>query len=251
MKNIKSYKLFLESLNDTLYKDDEYILHGLFTPLFDKYFVIRVERGWIDEQNQFRIMPPGKNRRLGYSVVLSGGREKYTQEDIQDCISNIEFDDMKVIKQKGLTFIIDALKTSDITIEDVVKEELNFITMEQYLEGDAFIKENLKNSTTKSDTKYKVWINQDKKWIIEQDLKNDWFFLQYYIIWSFFQSKFGINYQQIQQFTKILLESNLNLRVTITKEKAWSRLLLLENNLNWESTKEWCPQQKTFIQKNP
>ena len=216
---IKSYKLFLESLNNDLYKDEDYILHGLFTPFYDKYYEIHLEKGWIGDNNEFRIMTPGKNKRLGYSVSLYKTREFYTKEDIQDSIDNIEFDDMKLISQtenniyESLTFIIDALKVSDITIDHIVNE-LGFITKEQYLVGDAFIKEQLENSTLKRiSLLYKRWYNQDNKWIMQQDLKYDTFDLQYDRIWNFFEFKFGLRYEQIQQFIKILLESNLNCRV--------------------------------------
>ena len=65
---IKNYKLFLESLNQDPFLDDEYILHGLFTPFYDKYYEIEVEHGYIGDDGEFRALYPIKNKPLAYKV---------------------------------------------------------------------------------------------------------------------------------------------------------------------------------------
>ena len=67
---IKSYKLFLESLNQSLYLSDEDIFHSYFIAFYDEYYECKIEKGWIDDKNQFRIMSPRKNVKLAYNIKL-------------------------------------------------------------------------------------------------------------------------------------------------------------------------------------
>jgi hypothetical protein len=53
--------------------------------------------------------------------------------------------------------------------------------------------------------------------IIVYDQKNGTGYINYYIIWSFLDSYFGLNYTEIQELTKEWLSETYNLRVTTTK----------------------------------
>jgi hypothetical protein len=78
---------------------------------------------------------------------------------------------------------------------------------------------------TKYLTKYKmdnggfVWKNKNEEWILyqdEQDLKNGDISINYCEIWSIFESKFNMNYEQIQEFTKERLWLDRKIRVNTT-----------------------------------
>ena len=57
---IKNYKLFLESMNKNIFLDEEYILHGYLTPLYDKYFeVVDFQIGYFNKDEEFRRIYPG------------------------------------------------------------------------------------------------------------------------------------------------------------------------------------------------
>jgi hypothetical protein len=52
--------------------------------------------------------------------------------------------------------------------------------------------------------------------LIAYNQKNGNGFINYYIIWSFLDSYFGLNYDEIQELTKEWLSETYNLRVTTT-----------------------------------
>ena len=64
--------------------------------------------------------------------------------------------------------------------------------------------------------------------LIAYNQKNGNGFINYYIIWSFLESYFGLNYTEIQGLTKEWLSETYNLRVTTTYEKVIDFLIVVE-----------------------
>ena len=55
------------------------------------------------------------------------------------------------------------------------------------------------------------------KCILQHNKENGYVFVSYDEIWSFFESYFGMNFQQIQYLTKVWVEEQYKLGVTATK----------------------------------
>jgi hypothetical protein len=66
------------------------------------------------------------------------------------------------------------------------------------------------------DDDYILFRYEKGKNIIVYDQKNGTGYINYYIIWSFLDSYFGLNYTEIQELTKEWLSETYNLRVTTT-----------------------------------
>jgi hypothetical protein len=48
----------------------------------------------------------------------------------------------------------------------------------------------------------------DNEWLIQQDYENGYLWVRYSLIWSVFETKFGLNYQQISDFIKGWMKKN-------------------------------------------
>ena len=46
------------------------------------------------------------------------------------------------------------------------------------------------------------WLNKDGQFMFQHDEKNGYFWCSYARVWSVFESKFGMNYDEIKAFTK-------------------------------------------------
>ena len=47
--------------------------------------------------------------------------------------------------------------------------------------------------------------------LFQQDVKNKYFYVRYNLIWSIFESKYGLNYAETQAFIKDRLETHIKL----------------------------------------
>ena len=56
--------------------------------------------------------------------------------------------------------------------------------------------------------------HKDGQWIFYQDCKNERFWVNYYKYWSIFESKFILNYEEIQAITRVLVEDALKREVS-------------------------------------
>ena len=73
-----------------------------------------------------------------------------------------------------------------------------------------------------------IFYMKDGKCIFDYNKKNGYVHVSYEEIWSFFDSFFGMKYQQIRDLTKVWVEEHYNLRVTTTHqylplEQSWWR----------------------------
>jgi hypothetical protein len=65
---------------------------------------------------------------------------------------------------------------------------------------------------------------------LEQDLKNHRFWFNYDKIWSFFESKFGMNYTEIQSFMNGMVEKHFKMKEVTTTMKWVSALKMVEKH---------------------
>ena len=83
-----------------------------------------------------------------------------------------------------------------------------------------FIETNLFNLETKINGEFKEYLNKNGEWMFyhrnQPDLKNEFLYINYDRVWSFFISKYKLQYQQIRYITKCLLEKHYNLKVFTT-----------------------------------
>jgi hypothetical protein len=69
----------------------------------------------------------------------------------------------------------------------------------------------------KKESRYGFTFWKEGKFLFEQDLKNDKFWISYGNIWSVFYSKYSMDYNQIQTFLWVILEHITNYKVVTTK----------------------------------
>jgi hypothetical protein len=62
-----------------------------------------------------------------------------------------------------------------------------------------------------------IFFIKDKEIIFDYNKKNGQVYISYYNIWSLLEDMFGMEYEQIQEVTKLWLEEHYNLRVTTTQ----------------------------------
>jgi hypothetical protein len=61
-----------------------------------------------------------------------------------------------------------------------------------------------------------IFYRKGNEVIFDYNKKNGYVYVSYIEIWSFFESFFGMNYQQIRDITKDWVEEHYKLRVTTT-----------------------------------
>jgi hypothetical protein len=62
----------------------------------------------------------------------------------------------------------------------------------------------------KKESELGFYFYKNDKFLFEQDLKNEWFWISYWNIWSIFYSKYEIEYNHVQTFFWIILEHITN-----------------------------------------
>jgi len=77
---------------------------------------------------------------------------------------------------------------------------------------------------------------KDGKCILEYDKKSGYVYVSYKEIWSFFESFFGMNYQQIQDLTKVWVEEQYKKEVTSTQKRNCTEVTSVEEQYKKEVT---------------
>ena len=103
----------------------------------------------------------------------------------------------------------DLLLTGQYDVNFCKKEDLDWLIWilnpEQY--------EKVESKHNNTDILYK----KDDKIYMLQDTKTDWWYLDYDLIWSVFETKFGYNYQLFKDLTKGILLEVYKCKVVTTK----------------------------------
>jgi len=81
-----------------------------------------------------------------------------------------------------------------------------------------FLFSKLKEMTSRiTGEKEVTYYDSDGKWFIQQDFKNEKLYVSYNQIWSVFESKYGLNLDQIKDFIAAWVETNLGWKgMTVT-----------------------------------
>ncbi len=74
----------------------------------------------------------------------------------------------------------------------------------------------------------------DKEWLYQQDYKNGNLWIRYSLIWSVFESKFGLKYDQIRDFIKGWVETNLGWKGLTPDDYEPRNHKSVETNLGWK-----------------
>jgi hypothetical protein len=76
-----------------------------------------------------------------------------------------------------------------------------------------------------------IFFKKNGEVVMEQDKKNKHFLFDYDEIWSFFESFFGMEYQEIQEVLSYWLEETLKLKGYTPYMMVWEQTLTLEETL--------------------
>ena len=82
--------------------------------------------------------------------------------------------------------------------------------------------------------------HKDGQWIFFQDYKNERFWVNYYKYWSIFESKFRLNYEEIQAITRVLVEEALKREVSTPVGTMVMYLVKVEEALKREVSTPLC-----------
>jgi hypothetical protein len=94
----------------------------------------------------------------------------------------------------------------------------------------------LKETTCKITGEKRIeFYNKNNEWLIQQDYKNGRLWMNYYRIWSIFESRFGLNYEQIKEFIGCWVEANLGWKSLTPILPNILYNSLVEANLGWKS----------------
>jgi hypothetical protein len=96
--------------------------------------------------------------------------------------------------------------------ENKLKEVLTQLAPEKSKEQEMsdFLFSKLKEMTSNiTGIKEVTYYDADNKFLIQQDYRNERLYVSYHRIWSIFESKYGLNYNQIRDFIAVWVETNL------------------------------------------
>jgi hypothetical protein len=152
-------------------------------------------------------------------------------------IINNRLDEQSLLGKESLT--IDEFKTileqvnnlvSNVETTEVMKD---FCTEEQRETFNEIV-----NKITGTKKSYKhpnsVFYMVGDSVYMEQDLKTNDFYIRYYGFWRVFETKFDLNYYEISELLRGLLEHHLKCEVNTTRWSSWIAIKLLEHHLKCE-----------------
>ena len=102
----------------------------------------------------------------------------------------------------------DLLLTSQYEVNFCKKEDLNWLI--------SILNPNQYEKVEREHNKNHILYNKDNKVYMLQDLENDNWYLDYYLIWLVFKTKFGDNYQLFKDLTKGILKEVYKCKVVTT-----------------------------------
>ena len=77
-----------------------------------------------------------------------------------------------------------------------------------------------------------TFYKKDGEVVMEQDLKNRYFWFGYDIIWSYFIDDLGLKYQQVKEGLTIWLDETMNIRGLTPRTYRDIALILLDDTMN-------------------
>jgi hypothetical protein len=81
-----------------------------------------------------------------------------------------------------------------------------------------------------------IFFMKDRKVIFDYDKKNGYVFISNDEIWSFLESFFGLEYEEIQDLTKQWVEEHYKLRATTTNIDAYRKSISVEEHYKLRAT---------------
>jgi hypothetical protein len=76
-----------------------------------------------------------------------------------------------------------------------------------------------------------IYYNKDNEWIFYQDVKKGKFWCEYNRYWSLFGIKLQLNYNEIKEITKLLVEENLKREIGTPDRGLSKEMLRVEQEL--------------------
>ena len=76
-----------------------------------------------------------------------------------------------------------------------------------------------------------IFYNKNNEWIFYQDVKSRYFGCNYSLYWSFFENEFNLEFKEIRDLTKYLVEETLKVKVGKPKEMTKNPLKVVEETL--------------------
>ena len=93
-----------------------------------------------------------------------------------------------------------------------------------------------------------ILYNKNNEWIFYQDVKNEDFWCNYKLYWSFFKEEFGLKYKEIQEITKYMVEDTLKIKVDTPTFLAKLSSTLVEETLKIKVTTPSFLQNKSVVE---
>ncbi len=133
------------------------------------------------------------------------------------------------IKEKLIEFI-NSRKEAELEslFKEIVKpdknKEMSDFLFEMFNKVDKF------RITGEKETTY--YIGND--WLFQQDYKNGYLWIRYSLIWLVFESKIGLNHEQIRNFINSWIETNIGWKGLTPRTSDNLPPVLIETNIGWK-----------------
>ena len=133
----------------------------------------------------------------------------------------------------GINVELDSCLTRQILIEKYCPEKAKGIEMANFF----FSKINGCELATHEAYKNYIFYIKNKEILLEKDIKNKYFYIKYTNFWSIFESKYKVDYADIQSLTRDRLEEALKLEGYKTRKQFRQSSFQLEEALKLEGYK--------------
>ena len=104
-------------------------------------------------------------------------------------------------------YVIDNEKS---TFENIVFKSIENNNTEILKEMSDFLFSMINGTTIKITGEKEITHYNNNEWIIQQDYKNGYLYINYYKIWKVFEEKYKLKYNEIRDFIRCWVETNTN-----------------------------------------
>jgi len=74
----------------------------------------------------------------------------------------------------------------------------------------------------------------DHEWLFQQDYKNGALWIRYSLVWSVFESKFHLNYDEIKTFIASWIDSNTEWKGLTPRNRTMQFAIQIDSNTEWK-----------------
>jgi DNA phosphorothioation-dependent restriction protein DptG len=126
---------------------------------------------------------------------------------------------------------LNELRLEMLALEKVINEP----EIDKTKEMSDFLFAMLKETTAKIvEEKIITFCDKNDEWLIQQDYKNGYLWVRYFLIWKVFEEKYKLNHQEIKEFIQGWMETNTGWKGLTPVVEVLFASLSMETNTGWK-----------------